>query len=65
MSIPRPSPRKPLPAELAANWQAIFDAVRIELIEKQLPEDRATEVAAYVAATLAKEARYGYSPRDN
>ena len=65
MSIPKAAPRKPMPAELAAGWQAIFDAVRVELIEKHLPEDRATEVAAYVAATLAKEARYGYSPRDN
>lgn len=66
MSIPKPPQRKPGPLEIASTWQAIYSAVLAELSSNgALTKERAVEVAAYVAATLAKEAKHGNSPRDN
>lgn len=65
MSIPRPSQRKPGPTEVAATWQVLFAAVKDELVSHGLESARATEIAAYVAATLTKESRHGYESRNN
>jgi len=65
VSIPKPSYRKPSATEVAATWQLIFTAVREELAAKGLEETRATEIAAYVAATLVRESKHGNESRNN
>lgn len=65
MSIPKPPSRKPHASEIAATWKLLFDSVREELIAAGAEQVRATEIAAYVAATLAKESRHGNQPRDH
>ena len=65
MSIPRPTTRKPSPQEVAATWHTLFTPIRDELIAKGVEDARATEIAAYVAATLVKESRHGNQPRNN
>ena len=65
MSVPAPRKRKQSPQEITMSWGIAFDAVREELIRKGVDDNKASEIAAHVAAELAKESEIGNKPRDN
>ena len=44
-------------------WSVAFDAVRAELLEYGIDGNKAAEIAAHVAALLAKETENGDKPR--
>jgi|APGre2960657404_1045060.scaffolds.fasta_scaffold579179_2 hypothetical protein len=47
------------------SWGIAFDAVREELIRRGVDDNKASEIAAQVAAELAKESEIGNKPRNN
>jgi hypothetical protein len=65
MSVSPPRKRKPSPQEITASWGYAFEAVRDELIRRGIDDNRASEIAAHVAAELAKESDIGNQPRNN
>jgi hypothetical protein len=65
MSVPSPRRRKPSPQQITAAWGIAFEAVRDELIRRGIEDNKASEIAAQVAAELAKESDLGNQPRNN
>lgn len=65
MSVPSPRKKKPTPQQITASWGIAFDAVRDELIRRGVEDNKASEIAAQVAAELAKESDLGNQPRNN
>lgn len=63
MSVPAPKRRKPTPQELVSAWHIAFEAVRQELLEYGIDGNKAAELAAHVAALLAKETDSGDKSR--
>lgn len=63
MSVPAPRRRRMSPHEITAAWGFCFDVVLSELLTRGLPEEKAKEIAAYIAASLAKEIEVGDQSR--
>jgi hypothetical protein len=51
------------PYEITSAWGICFDIVLGELLSRGLPEEKAKEIAAYIAASLAKEIEIGDQSR--
>jgi hypothetical protein len=63
MSVPAPRRRRMSPYEITSAWGICFDIVLGELLSRGLPEEKAKEIAAYIAASLAKEIEIGDQSR--
>jgi hypothetical protein len=63
MSVPAPRKKKPSPQEIVSLWNLAFEAVRQELLTYGVDGNRAAEIAAQVAALLARETEYGDKSR--
>jgi hypothetical protein len=63
MSVPAPRKRKPSPQEIVSLWHLAFESVRQELLSYGVDGNKAAEIAAHVAALLARETEYGDKSR--
>jgi hypothetical protein len=65
MSVPAPRRKRFTPAEITSAWGFCYEIVLDELISRGLTEEKAKEIAAYVAATLVRETEIGDQSRRN
>jgi hypothetical protein len=65
MSVPAPRRKRFTPAEITSAWGFCYEIVLEELISRGLTEEKAKEIAAYVAATLVRETEIGDQSRRN
>jgi hypothetical protein len=65
MSVPAPRRKRFTPAEITSAWGFCYEVVLDELISRGLAEEKAKEIAAYVAATLVRETEIGDQSRRN
>jgi len=65
MSVPAPRRKRFTPAEITSAWGFCYEIVPDELISRGLTEEKAKEIAAYVAATLVRETEIGDQSRRN
>jgi hypothetical protein len=65
MSVPAPRRKRFTPSEITSAWGFCYEIVLDELISRGLAEEKAKEIAAYVAATLVRETEIGDQSRRN
>lgn len=65
MSVPAPRRKRFTPAEITSAWGFCYEIVLDELMSRGLGEEKAKEIAAYVAATLVRETEIGDQSRRN
>ena len=65
MSLPPKPKRRIGPLEIVSGWAQIYETIRAELQAQGVEQSEAAKVAAYVAASLVKEADLGNHTREH